>query len=946
MDKKNFKIQNNYKNKDNQIKKENRITRVYTSIIKANKKNNNNILNEYNKSTSRAQKERKIYNNQNKLFPIEKEKQNSFSKTYMKTEENENDNSQIQLKLINTVSNIETPKNNKIINVKVRETGIYGLNKNLNNIYLNRNLRHSTSLSNNKMNDRIKIILFPNKHQNDIKRKNNKDDISNNKLFNSCMNFSKMKKEKSLSNQNSTKNKQNLIINFNDNNKSEINSYNIKKNQILKRKEKLFKNNSSFLSKKNIKYKSQSKNNISNNKNNINNLIIHKSQNILFPKKEKNTSLKKEKKVINKVNSPNIHHYNYTTLSSRIKSSISTLSSTNSSSSLNKHYKCPIVSFSAIKQKFFSTTTSLNNNNNNNSNYLLTDFSSNKNNDPKQKKNNINNNNYSIITLIINSNWGNLYKVGITEIQLFDSKKKRIQISECHVLNGDEDNISRIFNNKFHTSNEKDMWISNFNINSVKKIKIEMYILNNKYYSIDKINDIIIWNYNGKDLNIGIKEIEIVKKNEKIWKGIIPKGDKNIKNDYSYKINLNEKEINMSDTLQNLPYHKRNFYLSLLKQKNLKTKLNFSQSDLNESKSNISNNNINTKNEKNYYINFRKIKIQLLSNYGNYCNIGLTGLNLIDKNDKIINIENAISIGALPKDLRTIYNNEEDNRVFENIFSNINNTTDENFMWLSVINPKPFIEIVFKNEMTLNRINFWNFNEPFSLDKGVKNLEIIIDDHKKYNIILWKGLGIDYYDIYQKIYFYDLDFKKNNKFTIDYNIKDYPIGFVFKIIFIDNYGDKDLISLKDIFFFDNNNVNLNNEVKFNVISFSNEDNIIYSYQFLDYKKNENSVCNNLLFVCFEQLVQVKYIKIINKKEKLPQNSKNIQIYCDDILFFEGMINQCDESIISFENDYNKLDKTINKDNIINLNSINSKKQNMYIEKEINDGFMLILDKKS
>ena len=72
--------------------------------------------------------------------------------------------------------------------------------------------------------------------------------------------------------------------------------------------------------------------------------------------------------------------------------------------------------------------------------------------------------------------------------------------------------------------------------------------------------------------------------------------------------------------------------------------------------------------KKNYYINFHKIKIQLLSNYGNYCNIGLTGLNLIDKNDKIINIENAISIGALPKDLRTIYNNEEDNRVFKYIF--------------------------------------------------------------------------------------------------------------------------------------------------------------------------------------------------------------------------------------------------------------------------------------
>ena len=264
-------------------------------------------------------------------------------------------------------------------------------------------------------------------------------------------------------------------------------------------------------------------------------------------------------------------------------------------------------------------------------------------------------------------------------------------------------------------------------------------------------------------------------------------------------------------------------------------------------------------------------------------------------------------------------------------------------MWLTIKNPIPYIEIVFKKEMTLSRIDFWNFNEPFNLDKGVKDIEIVIDDKKKFNFILIKGLGIDYFNFYQKIFFFNYDFINKN---VDFNNLFYPIGFVFKIVFIDNYGDKDFISLKNILFYDKNNIDLYSQVNFSKISFSNENDIIYSYQFLDYKKNENSICNNLLFVCFEQLVQVKYIKIINKKEKLPQNSKNIQIYCDDILFFEGMINQCDESIISFENDYNKLDKTINKDNIINLNSINSKKQNMYIEKEISDGFMLILDKKS
>jgi hypothetical protein len=255
------------------------------------------------------------------------------------------------------------------------------------------------------------------------------------------------------------------------------------------------------------------------------------------------------------------------------------------------------------------------------------------------------------------------------------------------------------------------------------------------------------------------------------------------------------------------------------------------------------------------------------------------------------------------------------------------------------------LEIVFENEMNLSRIDFWNYNEPFSLDKGVKEIEIIIDDEKSYNVLLWKGLGIDYYDLYQKINFLDLDIEKEKKHTIDYNIKIYPIGFVFKVIFIDNYGDKDYISLKNIIFYDKNNTNLNNEVKFTKISFSNEDNIIYSYQFLDYKKNENSICNNLLFICFEELVQVKYIKLINKKEKLSQNTKNIQIYCDDILFFEGKTNQCNESIISFESDYSKLDKTIKKENIINLTSINSKELNIYRENKIDNGYMLILDKK-
>jgi len=1001
MDKKNILKHFHNKNKQNEFIKENRIKSLYTTIIKSDNQNNFN-LNDNEKSSSR-QKKRKIYkNNQYKILINDKdERKKYFSQTsYIQTEGNENDNSPNHIKLINTFSTNITPKSNKIINVKVNGNENYNSNNNFksNNNNYKRNLNHSSSLSNNIINDKMKIIFFSgNKKSNSnininnsnisssninnisIVNSNSNSNIKNlplqkeknyyNKLFNSCINFnniSKIRKERNLSIQNSLKNKQKLNMNNKDKITKKINlekksiSKSQNKNQINLSKKK----SNSSLTKKNIRNKTINSNTISNNIN------IFNSQNKMIQKKntEKSLIAKKDNKSLNKINSPNLHHYNYTTLSSRIKSSVSTLSSTNSSSSLNKHYKCSIISFSAIKQKFFNSTTSINqinnnnnnnnnnnqnnnnnikinnNNNNNNESYILTDVSMN---DTSKKKNNSNNNKYSIITLIIKSNWGNLHKVGITEIQLLDIKNRKISISKCEVINGNEENISRITNNKYHTINEKDMWISSYDINSDKKIKIHFYILNNKYNSIDKIDSIIIWNYNGKELNVGIKEIEIIKAKLRIFKGIIRKGENNIKSDYSYKINLNDKEININinqinQTINNNSnsLHKRNL-LSLFKQKKKINKLNFSQSDLNYSRSKITNINL-INNKKKNYITFHKIKIKLLSNYGNFFFIGLTGINLIDKNNKIINIENAISIGALPKDLRTIYNNKNDYRVFENIFSNFNNTIDENFMWLTIKNPIPYIEIVFKKEMTLSRIDFWNFNEPFNLDKGVKDIEIVIDDKKKFNFILIKGLGIDYFNFYQKIFFFNYDFINKN---VDFNNLFYPIGFVFKIVFIDNYGDKDFISLKNILFYDKNNIDLYSQVNFSKISFSNENDIIYSYQFLDYKKNENSICNNLLFICFEELVQVKYIKLINKEEKLSQNAKNIQIYCDDILFFEGKINQCNESIITFENDYCKLDDKINKDNIVSLNSINSKEKNIYNEIKINDGYMLILDKK-
>ena len=340
------------------------------------------------------------------------------------------------------------------------------------------------------------------------------------------------------------------------------------------------------------------------------------------------------------------------------------------------------------------------------------------------------------------------------------------------------------------------------------------------------------------------------------------------------------------------------------------------------------------------YINFKKIRLNILSNYGNSYIVGLTGLNLIDRDNKLIDIESAQAVGALPKDLKTIYDDENEDRIFENLFNGINNTTNENLMWLTLMKPMPFIEICFKDVMTLNRIEIWNFNEPMSLDKGAKNIEIIFDDNenRKHNIILWKALGIEYYDYFQKIYFDKHEdipnlnyFKFNN---INNKNRKLPIGFAFKLIFISNFGDKEMISLKKLELYNEKNNLLS---KYTIIS-DNFDEIInhkntsknnleriqnyfYFHKFYDFRKDEDSICNNLLFICFNDIVQIKYIKLENiSTGKLKYTAtKTIQIYCDDILIFEGDLKQNGENIILFD------EKEIKKfNNVINLNKKKTK----------------------
>ena len=474
------------------------------------------------------------------------------------------------------------------------------------------------------------------------------------------------------------------------------------------------------------------------------------------------------------------------------------------------------------------------------------------------------------------------------------------------------------------------------NINKIKTIKI---LKNNSY---------ILENNNKDKKSKGSSEKEKHKsKNNQEYSITTLKLEKNssLKNIKSLD-NFNQQNLNNFKTINNSYYNS-----------NSKKRISNFSTINNTSSFNYKQNN----NQKlNKFIYFRKIKINILTNYGNSYVVGLTGINLIDKYNKIIDIESADAVGALPKDLKTIYFNPNEYRIFENLFNGINNTINENLMWLTIINPNPFIEICFKEEMTLSKIEIWNFNDPLGLDKGAKDIEIIFDDNpnKVYNILLWKNLGIDYYNYFQTIYFDSYEEISNINYIKLNNInnknKKLPIGFIFKIIFISNFGDKEMISLKKFELYNEKNIllsnyliihdtyydnNLNNNSSKNILKNNSSKYIkhyFYYHKLFDFRKDEDSICNNLLFLCFNEIVQIKYIKIENiSNGKLKNTStKCIQIYCDDILIFEGELKQKGENIILFD------EKEIKKfNNVINI--IQKKEKHKYIEKIKGDVFRLI-----
>ena len=364
--------------------------------------------------------------------------------------------------------------------------------------------------------------------------------------------------------------------------------------------------------------------------------------------------------------------------------------------------------------------------------------------------------------------------------------------------------------------------------------------------------------------------------------------------------------------------------------------------------------------ENDNFIRFKKMHLILSSNYGHRNLIGLTGIEFYDLNNNLIEIRTAETIGALPKDLKTAYNLKNDNRIFENIFNGENNTDDSSNMWVTLfeqnennqnIHKFPYIEFTFGNFVYLSKIRFFNYNKKNELDMCAKTIELFFDDKYYNTILLRQGLG-DIININkdedekinnneaiksycQEIFFpiknEEQKYNENNiggdkkyaSFLYEqcYETPYLPNGFIIKFQFVSNYYKGKIIkknkksynfigiSKVEIYDEKGNEVLTQNKSKYKILS--NREMYISRSNKIVINSLQNEDSDNNIYFIFDEVIKISFIKIFPLILEKDKNSyyntvKEIKIFCDNMVIFEGELYNNQASIILFTCDKNVL----------------------------------------
>ncbi|CAD8210054.1 unnamed protein product [Paramecium octaurelia] len=130
----------------------------------------------------------------------------------------------------------------------------------------------------------------------------------------------------------------------------------------------------------------------------------------------------------------------------------------------------------------------------------------------------------------------------------------------------------------------------------------------------------------------------------------------------------------------------------------------------------------------------KRIQLRILSNYGNSTSVGLTGVELLNQQSKLIKITSIIS-------------DDDSNNTITNLINGHNLIINQEYMWITSYKSFPItitLHYVEESEV-LTHVKIWNFNKNRKeLDKCVQNLEILQNEQLVWQGQLKRGVGNTY----------------------------------------------------------------------------------------------------------------------------------------------------------------------------------------------------------
>uniref|UniRef100_A0AAX7T2Z0 KATNIP domain-containing protein n=1 Tax=Astatotilapia calliptera TaxID=8154 RepID=A0AAX7T2Z0_ASTCA len=151
------------------------------------------------------------------------------------------------------------------------------------------------------------------------------------------------------------------------------------------------------------------------------------------------------------------------------------------------------------------------------------------------------------VTMEILSNWGNALQVGLTELQFFCLRNKKLYVSphDLDIRNADfPGNLGALVNGKVKTTKDRHMWTCPFH----PPIQLYFIIRNTERSPDFGISCIKIWNYNRSfnELDVGARHIKLYLNSTLVFEGELEKGCGNQVFDYSTTIDLQDCQVSDS----------------------------------------------------------------------------------------------------------------------------------------------------------------------------------------------------------------------------------------------------------------------------------------------------------------------------------------------------------------------------------------------------------------